>query len=466
MEKLKQEAVSWIEAHQEELLKISDDIWENPELSMQEYHASGLLTDYLAAAGYEVEKGPAGMPTAFVARYGKEGPVIGFSSEYDALPGLSQDKNCSAPSPLQQGAPGHGCGHNLMAIGGIMAATALKSLIDAGKLKARIKIFGAPAEEICVGKPFLARAGYFKDLDCLLDWHAMPFSKAGFNECTAYFNCKYHFKGRTAHGNSPWFGRSALDAAMLMGNALEFLREHLRPGKPDGETTLNYTFDDIGGGPNVVPDRATLWCVGRMGDSADIRELAARVDDCANGIALATGTRVEKEMITITHEKIPSRTISEVMSRNLSLVGVPEFSQEDRDFAAKIQEDAGVKVTPLGGPAVPFGCGSMPVNDATEYSWFAPMDILMIEMVPKNVGWHNWIVTAFAGRDAGKKTVLAAAKTLACTAVELAKNPQIIEDAKVELMNRLAGRRYEVLLDSDLKPALDVNAAEMSKYRE
>lgn len=465
MKTLKTQAISWIEDNQDKLMDISWKIWENPELSMQEYYASSLLTDYLDKEGYQVEKGAAGMPTAFVAEYGDEGPVIGFNCEYDALPGLSQDKNCAYPESLQKGAPGHGCGHNLMAIGGVTAANALKSLIDAKKLKARIKIFGTPAEEMCLAKPFFAREGYFKGLDCVLDWHVMPYTKAGFTECVAFFNFQYHFKGRTAHGNSPWLGRSALDAAVLMGNALEFLREHAQPGKPGGETTLNYTFADIGGGPNVVPDRATLWCVGRMGDSESMRQLAARVDDCANGIALATGTTVEKEIITMTHEKLPNKTISQVMSRNLELVGMPKFSQEDCRFIAKIQEEAGVEVTPMGRPPLPFECSSMPVNDSSEYSWFAPMDILLIEMVPEGLPLHNWVVTALAGRDAGRQAVMTAAKTLACTAVELVENPQLIEEAKEELRQRQGGRPYEVLLDPKLKPALDANAAEMSKYR-
>lgn len=406
------------------------------------------------------------MPTAFIAEYGTTGPTIGFSCEVDALPALSQDKYKTSPCSIQGGAPGHGCGHNLMAIGGIMAATALKSLIDKGAIEARIKIFGTPAEELCIGKPFMAREGCFKGVDCILDWHPMPFTKAGYNECTAYFNCKYHFSGKTAHGNAPWFGKSALDSAMLMGTALEFLREHLPPGKPAGETTLNYTFLDTGGSPNVVPDKATLWCVGRMGSSDEIKVLADKVDKCADGIALAIGTTVEKELITITHEKIPNKTISEAMRRNLELVGVPQFTEEDRAMAAQIQKAAGVPLCPMAREMHPFECTSMPVNDSSEYSWFAPMDIAMIEMVPEGPGWHNWIVTAFAGREAGKAAVDTAAKTLVCSAIELTGKPELLASAKAELKKRLRGRAYEILLSQDLKPTVDVNAAEMKKFRD
>ena len=465
MEQKKKQAIRWIEENQTQFFQISDAIWEHPELSMQEYFASNLLANFLTDAGYQVERNVAGMPTAFIASYGSKGPVIGFSCEYDALPTLSQDKDKSHRCSLKEGAPGHGCGHNLMSIGGIMAAAALKSLIDAGRLKARLKIFGTPAEELCIGKPFLAREGYFRGVDCVLDWHPMAYSKAGYNESTAYFNCKYHFKGATAHGNAPWFGKSALDAAMLMGNALEFLREHLLPGTPGGETTLNYTFENVGGTPNVVPEKATLWCIGRMGTAEEIKELKRRVDNCADGISLATETAVTKELITMIHEKIPNETISRTMLRNFEYVGTPVFSEEDQKTAVQIQHEHGVPVIPMGRELAPFACTKMPVNDSSEYSWFAPMDTAMEELVPDGLGWHNWVVTKFAGGNAGRVTASLAAKLLACTAVELAENPPLLQQAKDELKTRLNGRVYQPLFDESILPATDANYAEMEKFR-
>lgn len=465
MEKLKKQSMDWIMENQPRYFKIADAIWEKPELSMQEYFASSLLCKSLEEEGYEVEKGVAGMPTAFIASYGSEGPVIGFSCEYDALPTLSQDKNKNERSSLIEGGPGHGCGHNLLAIGGIMAATAIKSLIDSGSLKARLKIFGTPSEELCIGKPFMARAGCFKNVDCVLDWHPMPYNKAGYNESVAYFNCKYHFKGKTAHGNAPWFGKSALDSAILMSNALEFLREHLLPGKPGGETTLNYTFENAGGTPNVIPEKATLWCVGRMGTAEEIKELKRQVDRCAAGIAMAMETEVTSELITITHEKIPNEVISKAMHRNFEYVGIPRFSEEDQRCAAEIQEKMGVPVIKMGKPVRPFECTTMPVNDSSEYSWFAPMDIAMVELVPDGLGWHNWVVTKFAGGEAGKATVSTAAKVLACTAVELIRQPQLIQEAKDELEKRLNGRTYEPLFEENIQPATDANSSAMERFR-
>lgn len=465
MEKLKNQIITWIEKNQETFFPIADAIWENPELSMQEYFASQLLCDFLSQEGFHVRTNIAGMPTAFIATYGTKGPVIGFSCEYDALPSLSQDKDKNVRCSLTPGTPGHGCGHNLMAIGGIMAAAALKELIACGSIDAQIKIFGTPAEELCIGKPFMARQGCFNHLDCVLDWHPMPYSKAGFNQCTAYFNCKYHFKGKSAHGNAPWFGKSALDAAILMSNALEFLREHLLPGRPGGETTLNYTFENVGGTPNVVPESATLWCVGRMGTAEEIKILSQKVDRCAQGIAMATETIVEKELLTITHEKIPNEVISKAMFRNFQYVGIPEFSPQVQSDAREIQQQASLDPVKLGKPLAPFSCTNMPVNDSSEYSWFAPMDIAMVELIPDGLGWHNWIVTKFAGGDAGKTTVSTASKILACTAVELIENPQLLKDAKEELKKRLNGRQYESLFDESIQPAVNANAAEMERFR-
>lgn len=466
MDSLKKTCLEWIEENKKTFFKMADAIWEHPELSMQEHFASKLLTDFLKEEGYEVELGMADMPTAFTAAYGTEGPVIGFSCEYDALPGLSQDKSASVRKPLQEDGPGHGCGHNLMAVGGLMAASAVKALIDGGKLQARIRIFGTPAEELCIGKPFMARAGCFNDVDCVLDWHPMCYSKAGYNESVAYFNCKYHFRGKSAHGNAPWFGKSALDAGILMSNALEFLREHLPPGQPGRETTMNYNINSAGGGPNVVPDKATVWCIGRMGTAEEIKEMKRRVDLCAEGAALATETEVEKELITVTHEKLTNKTISEVMQRNFEYAGTPEFSEEELRLGLQLQRQEGVTEEKMGKSVEPFAPAGMPVNDSSEYSWFAPMDIALIEMAPAGIGWHNWMITGLAGGSAGKKAVTTASRLLSCTAVELIENQEILVRAKEELKERLRGRTYQPLFDETIKPAVSIHSEEMKRFRQ
>ena len=235
--------ITWNEENTQDFYDTEKFIWEHPELSMQEFESSKALMDLLEKYGFSVESGVAGMPTAFIATYGEGKPVIGINAEYDALPGLSQDGEKLEKSALIQGAPGQGCGHNLLGTGGVKAAIAVREAIEKFELKGTVKVFGSPAEELCLGKPYMGRAGCYDGVDAFLDWHPWSYTKANYDSCQAYFSKKYHFKGRTSHGNSPWHGRSALDAGQLMGHAIDILREHIYPGNPpDAANTINYTY--------------------------------------------------------------------------------------------------------------------------------------------------------------------------------------------------------------------------------
>lgn len=466
MEKEKAFIVDWIEEHREQFYETADQLWENPELGMEEYESSKALQKVLEQNGFQVEAGVADMPTAFVAVWGDKGPVVGFSAEFDCLPGLSQEKDAVEKKPIIQGGPGHGCGHNLLGTGAIMAAAALKEAMIRQGIEGTIKVFGTPAEELCIGKPFMARAGCFEGVDFFLDWHPMTMNRAGFCECSAYFNIKYHFKGRTAHGNAPWHGRSALDGALLMGSALEMLREHMPPGKVDAESTLNYSFPDVGTGfPNVVPDKATIWVIGRLINADQVEDILPRVDACAQGAAAATGTTVEKEVITVTHEKIPNETISHVMYDNFERIGVPQYDEDEIQIAKALQKACGAPDTGMKMELEPVEFRSMSVTDSSEYSWFAPMELALVELAPAGVGWHNWVVARCAAGSMGKKAMTTAAKLLACTAADMLQQPKLIEEAKAELKERLAGRTYVPLFDGETKPACDINSDAMKPYR-
>ena len=227
-------------------------------------------------------------------------------------------------------------------VGGAGAAAALAHLMKKHRLSGTIKVLGTPAEEICAGKPFMAAAGLFKGFDAIIDWHPYFLNQVLYDTCNAYFNVKYHFQGRTAHGNSPWEGRSALDAAVLTGHAIELMREHLPPGEPTAANTINYTFSDVGPEyPNVVPDRSILWCVGRFQTSVQMEPVLAQLKKCAEGAALATETRVAQEFITATHEKIPNAVLAGVMHRNLAALGAPAYSPAEEKFARDLQRSYG-----------------------------------------------------------------------------------------------------------------------------
>jgi aminobenzoyl-glutamate utilization protein B len=467
VKRIKQDMLTWAAENTEVFYRAADEIWARPELSMQEHESSALLRGILENLGFHVESGVGGMPTAFIASYGSGRPVIGINCEYDALPGLSQSPDKKEKSPLVPGGPGHGCGHNILGAGGVKAAAALRAVMEKYGLEGTIKLIGAPAEELCLGKPLLGKAGELSGFDAFLDWHPWYFNSAGYSGCPAYFNVKYHYTGKTAHGNAPWHGRSALDAAMLQAQATEFLREHIYPGEPPlAANTFNYTFADTGPEfPSVVPDRATIWYVGRFVTSDDAKDALRRIGNCAKGAAIATETTVETEVIAATNHKIPNKALSECMYANFRKLGPPAFTDEENETIAALQRASGVPETKLAADILPFEGGFGPVSDVSEFSWNAPYATVSVAAGPDNVGWHHWTVTYCSAGSIGRKGMDRAAEVIAATGIDLLADPSIITRAREELDERLAGRSYVCLMPEDAAPPLELNADTMAKYR-
>lgn len=465
---LKEQLQAWCIEHEQEYVDIAEDIWQHPELSMQEFHCSSLIQKKLQKEGFTVEEEAGGMPTAFIAAfsYGSGKPVIGINCEFDSLPGLSQSCSSTVAEPLIEGAPGQGCGHNLLGTAALKTAVALRHMIEENKINATIKVIGSPAEELCIGKPFLGKAKLLEGYDVILDWHPWYSNKADYDSCLSYFNVKFHFKGRTSHGNSPWHGKSALDAAMLTGTASEYLREHTYPGNPpEGANTFNYTFSDTGPEfPSVVPDRATIWFVGRFETVDDAKEGLRRITNCAKGAAIATETEMEQELITFTNHKLPNKVLAEVMNRNFNEIGAPAFTEEEQQQARDIQKSFGVKETGLTTEILPFGGGHSIVCDTSEYSWNAPYVVAWIALAPENIGWHNWGVTYCANNSMGKKCMDKAVELMSRTAVDILCEPELLEKAKAEWEERKGGKKYECQIPSELEPPLEINRQTMEKY--
>jgi len=462
---IKKYIVNWIESNKQELYDVADFIWDNPELGLEEYKACEKLTEVLSKHGFSIEKGLAGMPTSFIATSGKEGPVVGINVEYDCLPGLSQKTGCNVKTPIIEGAPGHGCGHNILGSAAVLAGIALKYALKEYKIDAVIKMFGSPAEEQCLGKAFMGRAGLYKNVDFFLDWHPWNYNRADYDSCNAYFNVKYHYKGKTAHGNAPWHGRSALDAAILSAHAIEMLREHYAPAAADAAQTINYSFPDVGPEfPSVVPDKTTMWVIGRFTTSEQMMDIISRIDKCAQAGALATDTTVEKQLITATHEKIPNKTLAEIVHNNFKEIGPPEFSQEEQEFAKEMQKSIGLESTGLDEKLKEFGPSGTALCDTSEFSWNAPYATFWLTMAPDG-GWHNWMVTACAKGSMGKKAMDCASKIIASSAIDIITQPEIIQKASDELKERLNGRGYECLVPEDIAPPLGLNAETMNKYK-
>jgi aminobenzoyl-glutamate utilization protein B len=440
----------YTDAHRAEFFELEHKVWEVPELALNEHKSSAYHVEFLKARGFDVLEKAAGMDTAYVATKGSGSPVIGFSAEFDALPGLSQ-KVKTTKDPIIPEGPGHGCGHNLLGVGSVLAACALAYALEKTGTPGTVKVFGAPAEELCIGKPLMGNAGLFNGTDAVFDWHPMATNYACPSTCPAYFSIKYHFKGRTAHGNSPWYGRSALDAAMLMAHGIEMLREHIPPA-PGGSGvshsaahTINYTFSDTGPEfASVVPDHAVLWCVGRMSTSELMSDVIRRIGLCADGAAMATETTVEPEYIAASHEMLPNEALARVVNDNLLEIGAPDYTAEERAFIAELQKNEGQE--PYWDNNIqPFTLRPGPVVDSSEYTWVCPYNMLIINLGP-GPGWHNWMVTACSGSTLGEKAMEKAGRIMAASAADVIANPKVLEEAKAEWAEHMKGREYKSLI--------------------
>ena len=336
--------LDWLSQPQvvEKFGKVSDTIWSYAELGMQEFNSSKLLADTLEQAGFTVERGLAGMPTCFVATYGSGKPVIGILGEFDALPMLSQKGRVPKQDPIIAGAPGHGCGHNTMCTAAAAAAIAVKEAIDKFKLPGTVKVFGSPAEETVVSRPYMVRAGLFKDVDAVIDNHSGNGFGTGYGKNgNAVFSVIFRFKGKTAHSaGAPWTGRSALDAVDIMNVATNYLREHLSYTQ-----RMHYVIIEGGEAPNVVPDKAGVWYYVRNTDE-EVEEMYQRVLNCAKAGALASGTELsEAEFVSAVHQRNGNKGMAELLYKNIELVGMPRWTEEEQAFAKALQKELGAKET-------------------------------------------------------------------------------------------------------------------------
>ena len=462
--KMKDFLERWLKDNTSEFEQLSELIWSKPELGLEEFTAFNAVTDILRKYDFDIETGIGGMPTAFIATYGSGEPIIGINVEYDCLPGLSQQKDKPYPCPVKEGAPGQGCGHNILCTAAVKSGVAISRMIKEFDLKATVKLFGSPYEEASVGKALVGRAGGYNGVDCFLDWHPWYYNKADYDKCNSVFVTEFDFKGKLSHGAYPWKGRSAFDAAMLFGHALEMLREHIIPAGPDAAHTINYTFTDVGAEyANVVSDRTTVQLYGRFNSLDVSRDAFDRIMNAAEGCAMATGTSVERRVITYTHNKIPNKTLAEVLHRNLEYFGPPDFTEDEQQFVREMQKNAGLEETGLKLDIDEFGPSETIICDTSEFSWNAPYATFWLVMAPVS-GWHNWMVTACAGNSIGLKTMERAAQITTASAAEIIAFPEILKRAKEEWLERMGNNRYESLLPEGHVPPLGINAATMDKY--
>lgn len=400
-----------------------------------------MLSLFLEKHGFEVKRGVAGLPTAFVATAGTGKPVIGIMAEYDALPGLSQ-----AATPdcrPRKGAPagsnldvGHGCGHSVYGTGSVGAAVAAYKAMKAAGLNGTIRLYGTPAEETMIGKVVMTRAGLFDDVDVVLHWHVSQSNGVMYAKSKAAVSVKFRFSGRSAHAAvHPEFGRSALDAVELMNIGANFLREHLRH-----DVRFHYVITQGGEQPNVVPDGSEVWYYIRANDQEHMKQVYERIVRVAKGAALMTGTEVIVNPITNVFEMLPNRPLAELLHRQFSIVGPPRFSDKEVAFAREMQRNFGVDPKKALAQNVDkllrYPYHGLASSDVGNVSWLVPTAGIYVAAVPKELPMHSWCVVAATGMSIGEKAMITAARILGRTALSIFKNPTQLKKIRKDFLNR------------------------------
>ena len=468
---------AWIESNRSMFIELSNEVWGYAELGYKEFKSSRTLEDALEESGFKIERGVAGIPTAFVASYGNAGgPVIGILGEFDALPGLSQDCVPYRKPLNENGAPGHGCGHNLLGVAGLAACMAIKQAIDSGEAQGMIKYYGCPAEEGGAGKAFMANAGIFNNADICLTWHPDTFNGTMYANFLANYRVTFKFHGKTAHAAAdPFNGRSALDAVELMNVGVNYLREHMIPDARVHYVTIN------GGGtaPNVVPDFAESLYSVRAPRTDQLNALFERVKDIAKGAALMTGTEVEIDVISGMSNTLLNETINEVLQSKLVEVGAPKFNEEEHTFARELSKS--IPADSLETSAYVYGLDSKAVaelkkvalfedilppfkseivlpgsTDVGDVSWVVPTGQIFTACWALGSPGHSWQIVAQGKMGIGQRGMLFAGKVMALSALEFMQDKNIREKAKEEFKQKRAAASYVSPIPPGTKPPLDI----------
>ena len=452
IEALKNESAKNIDAGYDAYKKIALNIWDYAEVGYKEIKSSALLQNTLKENGFVVESAVAGMPTAFVATYGSGTPVIGILAEYDALPGLSQD-NSTVKTTVPNKSSAHACGHHLFGTGSVAAGIAIKKLLESGKIKGTIKVFGCPAEEGGSGKVYMVREGLFNNVDIVLHWHPDDNNSITYTSALANRSAKFRFYGIASHASaSPEQGRSALDAVEGMDNMVNMMREHIPQ-----ETRIHYVITNGGKAPNVVPEFAEVYYYVRNPEKAQVISIFDRVVKAAEGAALGTETKMNYEIIGGTHDLLINKTLAVAMQTNLQKIGGVVYSPEEIIYAKKMQTTFLGKVVSIDSAAIVKALhteknqGSTDVGDV---SYAVPTVGMGAATWVPGTSAHSWQAAACGGTDIGVKGMIVAAKTIAFTAIDLFLNPILITKAKEEFIQSKGTYQYKALL-GDRKPALN-----------
>jgi len=465
-------AIGWVRGHAELLRTVHLQLWDWAEVGLHELRTGKLLADILSEHGFAVERGVAGMPSAFVATYGSGEPVIGMMAELDALPGLSQEAVPYRQARVEGGA-GHGCGHCGYATAALGGALAVKAAMARYGLPGTIKCFGCPAEETLVGKVFMVRDGVFDGLDACLGHHPGQANGVMMGSGNAMNSAKFEFFGKPSHaGGSPELGVSALDAAELMNVGVNYMREHVVQ-----EARIHYVIEDGGHEPNVVPAYARSWYYVRAPTRDLVDRYYAWVLRIADGADLMAGTTHKVRFLTGVHNGLPNRPLADAIVANMRAIGAPTYDDEELAFAAELarsvsRED---KLTGLRRSLLPdamaladvdldtriydpFGeerKGGGGSSDVADVAWNTPTMQFSTTCFIVGAPGHSWQNVATSGTSIGVKSSLFAAQVMAATVIDLLSEPDLVAAARKDWKQRMQGLTYVSPLPPELKPPLD-----------
>ena len=452
----KKAVIQSLEAKKQQYVDVATNIWNLAELGYKEGKSANLLQSMLKEEGFTIETGVAGIPTAFTATFGSGSPVIGVLGEYDALPGFSQDA-VPFKKELAGNTNGHACGHHLFGSASAAAAIAVKNWLKTTGRKGTIRFYGTPAEEGGAGKVYMVRAGLFQDVDAVIHWHPGDDNNANPISSLSNKSAKFRFRGIASHAAaSPERGRSALDAVEALNYMVNMMREHI-PEK----SRVHYVITKGGEAPNVVPAFAEVYYYIRHPEMDVVKDLFNRVTKAAEGAALGTGTTMDYEVIHGVYNLLPNQILSTNLYENLKTVGGVNYDKTEEDFALKIfpslnRKDVNISDAALVKPYADQSDEAFGSTDVGDISWLVPTAGISSATWVPGTSAHSWQAVAAGGMSIGHKGMMVAAKTMALTIMDCLVSPEMLKNAKLELLKRRGGDqfKYEALL-GDRNPPLD-----------
>ena len=449
-------AYAVLEKEEGRLVELAQKMWDCPETAYNEVNACKWTAELLKEYGFEVETGYVGLPTAIKATWGSGHPIIGILGEYDALPGMSQ-KVCPVKDPVELGAPGQGCGHNLLGVASIGAVIGIKAELEAKKLSGTVVYYGCPGEEVLTGKAFMARNGAFRDIDLAFSWHGSATTTITDGVMTGLNSAIFHFKGRTAHaGGDPHNGRSALDAAELMSVGANYLREHVT-----SDVRIHYVYKEAGTAPNIVPDRASVWYYVRAMSREAIEDTYDRLVKVAKGAAMMTETELEIEFLGGCYNTLNNKVLVEVLHDAQVNVPHPEYTEEELKFADELNKQSPQYEALKASGALDDGPIHTKVNDIMHNNGYGSTDVgdvmhivpcaqIMTATCNRAAPGHSWQITACAGMSIGYKGMMYGARVMAAAGTRFCEEPELVEKAKAEFAQSMKGREYKCPIPMDV----------------